>query len=84
MYRLVNGERVENLSFHHEPGTPWECSQWYRDENTGKLIQQLYNSETGGVKNRRRKGPRGLTGPNNGKRYGEKSPAFSCPHTSPR
>lgn len=50
MYRLVNGERVENLSFHHEPGTPWEQSQFYRDENTGKLICQLYNSETGELK----------------------------------
>lgn len=50
MYRLVNGEKVENLSFHHEPGTPWEQSQFYRDEQTGKLLAQLYNTETGEIK----------------------------------
>lgn len=50
MYRLVNGEKVEHLSFHHEPGTPWEVSQFYRDENTGKLLQQQHNTETGEVR----------------------------------
>lgn len=50
MYRLVNGERVENLSFHHTEGTPWEQSQFYRDEKTGKLLAQCYNTETGEIK----------------------------------
>lgn len=50
MYRLVNGERVERLSFHHAEGTPWEQSQFYRDENTGKLLARCYNTETGEIK----------------------------------
>lgn len=50
MYRLVNGQKVENLSFHHEEGTPWEQSQFYRDEETGKLLAQQYNTETGEVR----------------------------------
>lgn len=50
MYRLVNGERVENLSFHHEPGSPWEQSQFYHDEKTGKLVAQQFNSETGEIR----------------------------------
>ena len=50
MYRLVNGEKVENLSFHYELDIPWKVSQFYRDENTGKLLQQQYNTETGEVR----------------------------------
>lgn len=49
MYKLVNGQKVEYLIFHHEKNTPWGQSQFYYDEETGKLIAQQYNSETGEI-----------------------------------
>lgn len=47
MYTLLNGCKVENLSFAHGIG-PWEVSQWYWLD--GKKVQQAYNTETGEIK----------------------------------
>ena len=47
MYTLVNGEKVENLSFIPTGFESWEQSQYYW--NNGNLVCEMFNSETGEI-----------------------------------
>ena len=48
MYTLLNGQRVNELSFHSTGKESWEQSQWFWDNGVKTCL--LYNSETDEVK----------------------------------
>ena len=48
MYTLLNGQRVNELSFRSTGKESWEQSQWFWDNGVKTCL--LYNSETDEVK----------------------------------
>lgn len=47
-YTLMNGEKVENLTFHATGVEAWEQSQYYWWN--GQKVCDMFNSETGEIK----------------------------------